>query len=1312
MAFYRAKGNLVAFLAGITFLSAVLVPPLAFNSGLDTAQPVGKFLNGVFPPTPPIALEGEWMASNAFPGLDFTSPIAMVQEPGTERMILAEHGGTIWSFENTHEASQKSIFLDISDRVGRQGEAGFLNFAFHPQYEDSKPYLYAFYVYRDSTTKRLYERVSRFEVLPDSGFADPASEWVLIHQFDRQDSHNGGGFFFGTDGYLYIAVGDEGGARNPWQNAQTIDDRLFGGILRIDVDQDSSRSHPIKRQPQRIDSEDSSFTAHFFIPNDNPWVRADSSVLEEFYAIGLRNPHRISQDLQTGVGYIGDVGQGIWEEIDLLEKGANYQWSYKQGNADMKDPKPDSTRFVGVDSPPIHTYVHKNGDNCVIGGFVYRGQKFPELEGRYLFADNGSKKIRALVRGNDTSIVEELLAANVGGSGYQGISSLATDRSGEIYLLVFNGAGEPGGKVYKIDREQGTGMQFPPLLSQTGAFTDMQNVTPAAFLIPYEPIESFWSDGMLKKRWMVIPNDGKHDTKGEKIHNSNPTQWQFPQGSVFIKHFELPLVEGRPEVRRKVETRFLIHGEDGKYYGVTYRWFATGQDAELLETGLDEEISFQGADGSIRSQIWHYPSRDACFSCHKEEVGTVLGAQHSQLNWDIIYPLTGRVGNQLHTLNSLEMFSDSLTDEDIASVQTMVHSQDTLASLETRAKSYLEANCANCHAPGTGLRSEFDTRFETSLDASGLIYGRLLQSVGNSTHLIVPGDTASSDIYQRLKSLEDGIAMPPLSKNIRDEEGIKLIGAWIMSLGDTFGIERQEDMRLVQEISFTPIPNKLVSDPPFPIHSEASSGLPIDITILSGPATLVNDSLYLLGEAGRVILELSQRGDSIYRPSKVRLSFLAQRTQDLSFPTIPNKLALDPSFELQAISSSGLTVNYAVIQGPASVLGNEVALSGVSGSVIVEARQEGNEEFAAALPVQKSFTVNKVPQQIIFPEPGELFVNTAPFPLQAFSDSRIPVQFSLLEGPATLSGDTLYLTRKEGTIRYAAWVAGDTTYLPSDTLYRTIVVKKAPQGLVFRFIPDLEIFSDPHPLEAYAGSGNPVAFKVKSGPVEIDKNNRVIPTGVGRVAIEAFQSGDSVYLPVTQIRNFEITKATQEIEFPALANKIISDEPFLLEASSSSGLSVHFLLDSGPVLLSGKGVFLLGEPGVVSIIAIQEGDAFHQAASPVVQSFEVIDTTQADPNALLTSEASDLGKRTNLRVYPNPATNQFFVQMVHSQPIEVAISLFSSTGQEIIRGIPQRFQGIFQDTYSIDGLSTGIYWLQIQETQNRRQIIRIPVVKQ
>ncbi len=192
-------------------------------------------------------------------------------------------------------------------------------------------------------------------------------------------------FFNPRDGFLYLTVGDD----EDGNNAQRLDGGLFGGLFRIDVDQrGGSISHPIGRQP--ADGK----TANYFIPNSNPFV-GQPNVLEEYYAVGLRSPHRMTYDPESGRAFIGDVGAGDREEVDIIEPGdpagLNFQWPLIEGlHGDLQG------AHIGVSKPPVIDYDHGEG-NAVIGGVVYRGRRWADdLRGRYLFGDNGTGKIWVL----------------------------------------------------------------------------------------------------------------------------------------------------------------------------------------------------------------------------------------------------------------------------------------------------------------------------------------------------------------------------------------------------------------------------------------------------------------------------------------------------------------------------------------------------------------------------------------------------------------------------------------------------------------------------------------------------------------------------------------------------------------------------------------------------------------------------------------------------------------------------------------------------------------------------------------------------
>ena len=211
-------------------------------------------------------------------------------------------------------------------------------------------------------------RLSRFHVPDGATVANPASEVVLINQYDRHMWHNGGNMFFGPDGFLYIPFGDEGGIADEFNQAQRMNGGLFSGVLRIDVDCNPTRSHPIRRQPRSPPNSPASYSANYYIPNDNPWLDPGGSILEEFWAVGLRSPHRMTYDAISGQIWLGDIGQNNREEINLIERGANYQWAYREGAFPGFFPQPSP--LIGTDKPPIYDYGRGNGDTCVIGGYV------------------------------------------------------------------------------------------------------------------------------------------------------------------------------------------------------------------------------------------------------------------------------------------------------------------------------------------------------------------------------------------------------------------------------------------------------------------------------------------------------------------------------------------------------------------------------------------------------------------------------------------------------------------------------------------------------------------------------------------------------------------------------------------------------------------------------------------------------------------------------------------------------------------------------------------------------------------------------
>lgn len=333
------------------------------------------------------------------------------------------------------------------------------------------------------------------------------------------------------------------------------------------------------------------------------------------------------------------------------------------------------------------------------------------------------------------------------------------------------------------DTEPEASAGIPQLLSETGAFADLATLEPSTGLIPYSLNQPFWSDGAKKFRWIAIPNDGTHDTSTEQITFSEDGVWAFPPGTVVVKHFELPTNHENPAETQRLETRFLVITADSSVYGFTYKWNDDQTDAELLEEGLQETLAVRTPAG-IEFRTWEYPDRTMCGTCHTTVAGKIIGPRTRQLNGDLYYEKTDRTANQLTTWNHLGMFSEVLDENEVPSFLTTSPQTDLQASLDNRARSYLDSNCGYCHRPGSLRNALFDARLATPIENTGMLNGfafNNLSILGGA--IIVPGDTSKSLIYQRMRSLENQVAMPPLAKHLVDSAGVALIEQWILSLG-------------------------------------------------------------------------------------------------------------------------------------------------------------------------------------------------------------------------------------------------------------------------------------------------------------------------------------------------------------------------------------------------------------------------------------------------------------------------------------------------------------------------------------------------
>ena len=319
---------------------------------------------------------------------------------------------------------------------------------------------------------------------------------------------------------------------------------------------------------------------------------------------------------------------------------------------------------------------------------------------------------------------------------------------------------------------QDPGGAIPALLSQTGAFSDTRSLRPSKGLIPYDLVVAFWSDGASKSRWAAIP-DGK-------IKFSAAGEWTFPRGTVFIKTFELATDAAHPATKRRLETRLLVCDGAGGVYGVVYKWRPDNSDADLLTAGATEQIPIKTAAGEIRQQTWYYPSRADCLACHNAKTRGILGVKTRQMNRAVTYP-SGRTDNELRAWNHLGLFEPAIDEAELAKFPTLAAADDETRSLQDRARSYLDANCAQCHRPG-GTVAYFDARYDTPLEQQELIGGPVLIDQGiDRPRVVAPHDIWRSIAFMRVNTVDD-IKMPPIARETIDQNGVKLLRDWITSL--------------------------------------------------------------------------------------------------------------------------------------------------------------------------------------------------------------------------------------------------------------------------------------------------------------------------------------------------------------------------------------------------------------------------------------------------------------------------------------------------------------------------------------------------
>lgn len=669
----------------LALLSCAIV---ACRSGPEPSEPVVQS-RCVAPPRPDRGELVDFVPVFEHASLD--DGIDLLQHPtDTDRWYIATKPGVVYTF--TSDDTAPSVFLDISANVEEGGEAGLLALAFHPDFATNGA---LFLSYTTPGGGAFVSRVGRF-VSADGGItAAPATETEVISIQQPYSNHNGGEIAFGPDGMLYFGLGDGGAGSDPQGNGQNTD-TLLGSMLRLDVDVDPADGYAS--------------------PVDNPF--ASGGGRPEIYAWGLRNPWRFSFDRETGELWLGDVGQNLWEEVDIVRRGGNYGWNIREGSGCFGE---DTCATADLVAPVVQ--YRNPGSASVIGGYVYRGNEIPALAGRYIYSD--------FYLGTTWSVQQGETPVVVNRGDARRFSTFAQDATGELYGLAY------GGGVYKmVAAAAHQGPAFPVLLSQTGCVDLQDPKAPPPGAIAYEVNVPFWSDGSEKQRFIAVPSDATAQVESDG-------DLTLPEGTVLIKGFAA--------AGSLIETRLLVRHPDG-WAGYSYAWTADGSDAEVV------------FDGRV-TEDWLFPDGQACSFCHSKAAGGSLGLEVGQLTSDSLAAFV-----QAGILGSVPT-GEPLPDP---------HGSAALGE-RARAYLHVNCSQCH-REDGPQGRARLDLRHDIAMVDTGLCDREpRAGNVGLQTPgVLVDGDANRSVLSVRMHSL-GSVRMPPVGSRVVDDEGAALVDAWIAS---------------------------------------------------------------------------------------------------------------------------------------------------------------------------------------------------------------------------------------------------------------------------------------------------------------------------------------------------------------------------------------------------------------------------------------------------------------------------------------------------------------------------------------------------
>ena len=679
-----------------------------------------------------------YVTEQVFPRLKIDFCLDIAELPGSDRLFVMDQYGKIVSFPNRDDVASVDLVVDLKKDV--PGLEYAYSIVFHPDFAKNR-FIYVCYIQAPELPNGTH--IARFQVSDTNPpTIDAKSETTIITWLSG--GHNGCQLKFGPDGYLYISTGDGSGANPPdkLRTGQDLSD-LMSSILRIDVD------HPEEGRNYRI-------------PADNPFVDTPGA-RGEIWAYGLRNPWRMSFDRKTGDLWVGDVGWELWEMLDRIERGGNYGWAVLEGRMSTH---PEWPRGPTPILPPTIDLSHDEASS-ITDGLTYYGTRLKELYGTHIYSDYDTGRFWGFRFENGKVVDHRELADTT-----HRVVGIGEDHTGEFYILDHT-----AGTIHRLipNPRKDQPITFPRTLSESGLFSSVKDLTPAAGVMPYSINAEPWSDHAVVERHLAIP-----DT--DSIKTSTP-KWKYPKDSVFVKTLSLPLQGAAPEGLRRVETQ-ILHFDGAEWMPYTYQWNEQQTDAYLLNAVGSERMlkvyDSQSPDHP-RQQSWRFASRAECQRCHNKWSGPVLGFIPVQLDRP-----TGPIASSISQFEMLTQMGFIEKPEKPSEFPALANPKDATADSTARARAYLHTNCAHCHRLHAGGAVLSHMHFDLPLEKTNMIGVRPTQGTFgiHAAQVIAPSDPFRSVLYYRMSKLGNG-RMPHLGSSELDQQGIELIHDWIQQLPHT-----------------------------------------------------------------------------------------------------------------------------------------------------------------------------------------------------------------------------------------------------------------------------------------------------------------------------------------------------------------------------------------------------------------------------------------------------------------------------------------------------------------------------------------------